>query len=242
MLCNYLYLIWVSVTKFSIREVPFMYKAFFKRFFDIILSFLGIVLLSWLFIFISLAIVIDDPGPVLFKQKRLGLGGKVFNMLKFRSMIQNAEHTGTGVYSNKNDSRITRVGRFLRATSLDELPQLINILKGDMSLIGPRPPLTYHPWPINEYTEGQKRMFDVRPGITGWAQINGRKEVEWNTRIELNGWYVDNVSFLLDLKIFFMTIYKVLKNSNNENIGKTATKNDLTVTSVHKEEKETLKK
>jgi len=145
-------------------------------------------------------------------------------MLKFRSMCLNAEHTGSGVYSEKGDKRVTRVGRLLRATSLDELPQLINILRGDMSLIGPRPPLTYHPWPLEEYTAEQRRMFEVRPGITGWAQINGRKAVEWHRRIELNVWYVDHVSFLLDVKIFFLTIMKVLRNENNVNQGVTLKK------------------
>jgi undecaprenyl phosphate N,N'-diacetylbacillosamine 1-phosphate transferase len=109
----------------------------------------------------------------------------------------------------------------LRASSLDEIPQFINILKGDMSFIGPRPPLTYHPWELEEYTDEQRRMFEVKPGITGWAQVHGRKDVEWNKRIKLNVWYVDNMSLLLDTKIFFMTIFKVLSNADNENIGET---------------------
>ena len=129
-----------------------------------------------------------------------------------------------GVYSGKGDARVTKVGRFIRATSIDELPQLVNILKGDMSLIGPRPPLTYHPWPIEEYTDEQKRMFEVRPGITGWAQVHGRKEVEWHERIRLNIWYVDHLSFWLDLKVFFMTIFKVATNADNENKGATVKK------------------
>ena len=173
---------------------------------------------------IALAVKLDSPGPVLFRQERIGKDGKVFEILKFRSMCLNAEHTGSGVYSEKGDSRVTKVGRILRATSLDELPQLINILRGDMSLIGPRPPLTYHPWPIEEYTAEQRRMFEVRPGITGWAQINGRKGVEWHKRIELNVWYVDHVSLPLDLKIFFLTIFKVLRNEDNVNVGETLKK------------------
>lgn len=139
-------------------------------------------------------------------------------------MILDAEHKGSGVYSGKNDYRVTKIGRIIRATSIDELPQLLNILKGDMSLIGPRPPLTYHPWPIEEYTVEQKRMFDVRPGITGWAQVHGRKDVEWNKRIDLNIWYVDHLSLILDIKIFFMTIFKVIKNENNENVSETVKK------------------
>lgn len=173
---------------------------------------------------VALAVKLDSPGPVLFRQERIGKDGRVFEILKFRSMCQGAEHTGSGVYSGKGDARVTRVGKLIRATSIDELPQLINILRGDMSLIGPRPPLTYHPWPYAEYTDEQKRMFEVRPGITGWAQVHGRKDVEWHKRIELNVWYVDNVSFWLDVKIFFMTIFKVLSNADNENIGETVAK------------------
>ena len=169
----------------------------------------------------AVAIKLDSPGPVIFKQDRIGKNGKTFKILKFRSMVQNSEHTGTGVYSGKGDTRVTRVGKFIRATSIDELPQLFNVLKGDMSLIGPRPPLTYHPWPIEEYTDEQFHMFDVRPGFSGWAQIHGRKDVEWHHRIELNNWYVNHVNFVLDAKIFFMTIFKVLMNSDNENKGAT---------------------
>lgn len=139
-------------------------------------------------------------------------------------MCQGAEHTGSGVYSGKGDTRVTRMGKILRATSIDELPQAINILRGDMSFVGPRPPLTYHPWPINEYTPEQKRMFEVRPGITGWAQVHGRKDVEWHKRIEMNVWYVDHISFLLDLKIIFMTVFKVLSNADNENVKETVSK------------------
>ncbi len=131
------------------------------------------------------------------------------------------EKTGSGVYSEKGDPRVTKIGRFLRATSLDELPQFLNILKGDMSFIGPRPPLTYHPWTIDKYTDEQRKMFNVRPGITGWAQVNGRKEVEWHKRIELNVWYVEHLSFWLDIKILFKTVGKVFTNANNENVGAT---------------------
>ena len=198
-----------------------MYKNGIKRMLDIVISLAVLIIGAIPMLIVALLIRLESPGPAIFRQKRIGKDGKVFEFLKFRSMCQGAEHTGTGVYSDKNDTRVTRFGRFLRATSIDELPQLINILKGDMSLIGPRPPLTYHPWPYAEYTEEQKRMFAVRPGITGWAQVHGRKAVEWHHRIELNVWYVDNVSFWLDAKIFFMTIYKVLSNADNENIGET---------------------
>lgn len=198
-----------------------MYKHFFKRFFDILFSLLGIIVAAIPMLIIAIAIKIDSKGPVIFKQERVGKNGKVFHILKFRSMCVGAEHQGSGVYSGKGDKRITRVGGLLRKTSLDEIPQLFSVLKGDMSFIGPRPPLTYHPWPLDQYTEEQKRMFEVRPGITGWAQINGRKDVEWNKRIKLNVWYVDHVSMSLDIKILFKTVFKVFSNADNENKGAT---------------------
>lgn len=195
-----------------------------KRFLDVTASFLGLVLLSPLMLAVSILIKIDSRGPVIFRQKRIGRNGKVFEIYKFRSMCVGAEKTGSGVYSGKGDARVTRIGKILRATSIDELPQLLNILKGEMSFVGPRPPLTYHPWKYEEYTDSQKRMFEVRPGITGWAQVNGRKDVEWHKRIELNVWYVDHMSFLLDIKIMFMTAFKVLTNADNENSGATVNK------------------
>lgn len=198
------------------------YKKFLKRVFDFIFAFFCLLILFVPMIIIAIAIKIDSKGPVLFKQERLGYKGKVYKMYKFRSMKVGAEKEG--VYSNNKDTRVTKVGKFIRATSLDELPQLINILKGDMSLIGFRSPLTYHPWPFDEYTPEQKIMFEVRPGITGWAQIHGRKTVEWHKRIELNVWYAQNVSFWLDLKIFFKTIFKVVSNADNENTGETIKK------------------
>lgn len=195
-----------------------------KRFLDVTASFLGLVLLSPLMLAVSILIKIDSRGPVIFRQKRIGRNGKVFEIYKFRSMCVGAEKTGSGVYSGKGDARVTRIGKILRATSIDELPQLLNILKGEMSFVGPRPPLTYHPWKYEEYTDFQKRMFEVRPGITGWAQVNGRKDVEWHKRIELNVWYVDHMSLLLDIKIMFMTAFKVLTNADNENSGATVNK------------------
>ena len=194
-----------------------MYQKYIKRFFDIFIG-LSVLLLLWpVMVLMAVAIYIEDPGPVLFRQRRLGLGGKEFTMLKFRSMKQNSEHTGSGVYSGKDDPRVLKTGKLFRATSMDELIQAVHLVNGEMSLIGPRPPLTYHPWPIEEYTEAQLHMFDVRPGITGWAQVNGRKGVEWNRRIELSCWYADHVSFALDVKIFFLTIFKVLRNEDNVN-------------------------
>ena len=201
-----------------------MYRKYIKRLIDILIAVVAGTVFSPILLVTAIAVKATSPGPVIFKQTRLGLGGKEFHIYKFRSMVQNAEHTGSGVYSGKGDARVTKVGRIIRATSIDELPQVVNILKGDMSLIGPRPPLTYHPWPLSEYTQEQRRMFEVRPGITGWAQVHGRKDVEWHERIKLNVWYVDHVSFLLDLKIFFMTIFKVATNADNENKGETVKK------------------
>ena len=198
-----------------------MYKHFFKRFFDILIALLGLIIAAIPMLFIAIAIKLNSKGPVIFKQERVGKKGKVFKIYKFRSMCVGAEQTGSGVYSGKGDARVTKVGKILRATSLDELPQFFNLLKGDMSLVGPRPPLTYHPWTWDKYTDEQKRMFDVRPGITGWAQVNGRKDVEWNKRIKLNVWYVDHVSLWLDIKILFKTVAKVFSNADNENTGAT---------------------
>ena len=196
-----------------------MYKYFFKRVLDILLSLIGILIGGIPMLIVALAIKLDSPGPVLFKQDRIGKGGKVFKIYKFRSMCVGAEKGG--VYSDNKDSRVTKVGKFIRATSLDELPQFFNVLFGHMSFIGPRPPLTYHPWPLEQYTDHQKRMFEVRPGITGWTQTHGRKDVEWHRRIELNVWYVDHISFWLDIKILFLTVFKVLTNADNENKGAT---------------------
>lgn len=200
-----------------------MYKNYMKRLIDVILCSIGIIILSPVFLITALLIKLESKGPIIFKQERLGKNGNIFKIYKFSSMCVGAEKTGSGVYSGKNDSRVTKVGKIIRATSIDELPQFFNILKGDMSIIGPRPALTYHPWKYEEYNDEQKHMFDIRPGVTGWAQINGRKEVEWPRRIELNVWYVRNVSFLLDIKIFFMTIFKVFTNADNENTTETAT-------------------
>ena len=203
------------------------FKIYFgvKRFLDIILSLLGLIILSPILLITAIAIKIESKGPVIFKQERIGKNGKVFKIYKFRSMVVGAEKMGTGVYSKKGDSRVTKVGKFIRMTSIDELPQLVNIIKGEMSIIGPRPVLTYHPWKYEEYTEEQLKRFEVRPGITGWAQIHGRKDVEWNNRIKMDVYYVENISLKLDLKIFLKTIYEVLSMKDNVNKEETASKN-----------------
>ena len=197
-----------------------MYKSI-KRGMDIFFSGLFLVMGAIPLCVVGILVKLTSKGPAIFKQKRLGMNGKVFEIYKFRSMVVGAEKQGTGVYSGKSDARVTKIGKILRATSIDELPQLINIFKGEMSFIGPRPALTYHPWPYEEYAEEQKKMFAVRPGVTGWAQINGRKEVEWTRRIELNVWYVEHMSFLLDLKILFKTVFKVFTNADNVNSTET---------------------
>ena len=193
-----------------------MYRKYVKRGLDILFALILLILLSPLMLLISVAVLCLSGRPVFFLQERLGRNTEIFRMIKFRSMEVGSEYSGSGVYSDRNDPRLTGIGRFLRMTSLDELPQLINILKGDMSFVGPRPPLTYHPWPVEKYTEEQLRMFEVRPGLTGWAQVHGRRQVEWNRRISLNIWYVDHMSFLLDLRILMMTVAELFR-PDNEN-------------------------
>ena len=198
-----------------------MYKGV-KRALDVTFSLIGTAVSSPILLAVAAAVKLDSKGPVIFKQERLGKDGKVFEMYKFRSMCVGAEHMGMGQYSYKGDSRVTRVGKIIRATSLDELPQFINILKGDMSFIGPRPTLTYHPWKLEEYTDFQRRRFEVRPGITGLAQVHGRKAIDWNDRIKYDVEYVDNLSLGLDCKILFQTVWNVLTMKDNDNVGKTS--------------------
>ena len=169
---------------------------------DIALAGLGLVLASPLLAGAALAVKLEDGGPVLFRQRRVGKDGRDFELLKLRSMVVDAERTGAGFAVDRGDSRITKVGRFLRRTSIDELPQLWNVVRGDMSVIGPRPTLRYQ---VDRYTERQRKRLDVRPGLTGWAQIHGRATLPWEERIELDVWYVDNRSPLVDLQILART-------------------------------------
>lgn len=182
-----------------------------KKIFDIISSFLGIVILSPLFLIVSILIKLDSPGKVLFIQDRLGKDGEVFKIYKFRTMCDNAINIGNGLFTDETDSRITKIGSFLRKTSIDELPQLFNILKGDMSLVGPRPPVPNFPYKYDEYSEVQKIRFEMLPGITGWAQVVGRNSIDWDERITLDIDYVKNYSFLWDIKIIILTLAKVVK-------------------------------
>ena len=186
-----------------------MYIRYIKRILDIVLSLTGLILSSWLFLIIIVAIEIDDPGPVFFTQKRVGICKKHFNLYKFRSMKMSTPHdTPTHLLENP-DRYITRVGRFLRKTSLDEIPQLINILKNDMSVIGPRPAL----WNQYDLLEERDRYGanDIKPGLSGWAQICGRDELEIGDKARLDGEYVRNMSFLFDCRCFFGTAFSVLR-------------------------------
>jgi lipopolysaccharide/colanic/teichoic acid biosynthesis glycosyltransferase len=169
---------------------------------DIAIAGAGLVLTSPLLLVAALAITLEDGGPVLFRQTRVGKDGEDFELLKLRSMTVGAEHTGAGYAVDRGDARITRVGRVLRRTSVDELPQLWNVLRGDMSVIGPRPTLRYQ---VDRYTERQRRRLAVRPGLTGWAQVQGRATLAWADRIELDVWYVDHRSPRVDLEILLRT-------------------------------------
>lgn len=181
-----------------------------KDMFDRILAFMMLIILSPIFLIISILIKFDSKGDILFKQERLGKNGLVFEIYKFRTMCDNAINTGSGIYTFENDPRITKIGNFLRKTSLDEIPQLINILKGEMSFVGPRPPLTYHPNKYENYPDIQKRRFEVKPGLTGLAQAVGRNSFTWDQRIELDVEYVEKFNILFDIKICFMTVFSVI--------------------------------
>jgi undecaprenyl phosphate N,N'-diacetylbacillosamine 1-phosphate transferase len=186
-------------------------NSYIKRLLDIMVSMAALVILLPLLVVIALAIKIDNPGPVFFRQERAGYRGQPFKIFKFRTMIVGAEKKGAGVFVEDNDPRITMVGNLLRKISLDELPQLINIFKGEMSLVGPRPTLPYQ---VENYDQRQRGRLEVKPGITGWAQVNGRSSLTWPERIELDLWYIENQSLWLDLKVLFKTVGVVLGKSN----------------------------
>ncbi len=169
---------------------------------DVALAGLGLVVAGPILAVAALAVKLEDGGPVLFRQTRVGKDGKDFELLKLRSMVVDAERQGAGFAVDRGDARITRVGRVIRRTSIDELPQLWNVVRGDMSVIGPRPTLRYQ---VERYDDRQRKRLDVRPGLTGWAQIHGRATLPWDERIELDVWYVENRSPLVDLKILLRT-------------------------------------
>lgn len=180
-------------------------KLIIKRLIDIFVSVFLLIILSPFLVIISLIIFVTMGPPVIYKQTRAGFKGKPFTIYKFRTMTNEKDEYGNLLPDEK---RLTKIGKFLRSTSLDELPELFNVLKGDMSLVGPRPLLMEY---LNYYTEEQMRRHDVKPGITGWAQVNGRNSLSWEEKFKLDVWYVDNWSLWLDLKIMFITIIKVLK-------------------------------
>lgn len=178
-----------------------------KRLLDFFFSLTILTLLLPFLLVVAILIKLDSKGPIIFKQYRIGKNGAIFKVWKFRTMINNAEKLGTGLKTAERDPRITKIGNYLRKLSVDELPQLINILKGDMSFIGPRPAPVQH---LEEYSESERGRLEVLPGITGWAQVNGRNKLTWPERIEKDIWYVQNISIWLDTKILFMTLKVVL--------------------------------
>ena len=180
-----------------------MYKTFFKRILDFILALLGFVLLSPVFVFVMIGLFFANQGKPFFFQIRPGKNEQLFKIIKFKTMNDKKDDEGNLLADNK---RLTRIGAFVRKTSLDEIPQLLNVLKGDMSLIGPRPLLVEY---LSLYNSFQKQRHLVRPGITGWAQINGRNAISWTQKFEYDVWYVEHCSFLLDVKILFLTFKKV---------------------------------
>lgn len=185
-------------------------RAVIRRSFDILVSASVLALSSPVLVLAAIAIRLESSGPVIYRQRRSGLHGHEFEVLKLRTMVDGAEHKGAGLAINENDSRITRVGAFLRRTSLDELPNLVNVLRGEMSLIGPRPTL---PVQVEQYTERQRGRLSLRPGITGWAQVNGRASLPWSERIELDLYYIEHRSLRLDLQILWRTLTMVLGGS-----------------------------
>ncbi|WRQ33773.1 sugar transferase [Bacteroidales bacterium MB20-C3-3] len=191
-----------------------MYNRFIKRFFDFTIAFLVIISISWILIIIAIWLYIVNKGTsVLFFQERPGKRGKMFKVIKFKSMTDERDTEGNLL---PNDQRITNIGNFIRKYSIDELPQLFNVLKGDMSLIGPRPLMPRY---LHLYSSEQMRRHEVRPGITGWAQVNGRNNITWTEKFKLDVWYVDHCNLWLDIKILWMTVIKVLAGNDTRYEG-----------------------
>ena len=193
-----------------------MYKLnlFIKRLFDIISSSVLILILLPLWIVIAIAIKIDSRGPVLFKQGRRTIHGRIFNMFKFRTMVVDAEKMGAGLFNYENDPRVTRVGRFLRNTSLDELPQLLNIIKGDMSVVGPRPCVTYELGDFDTLNKRYKKRFKMKAGLTGLAQVKGRNDISWDEKVGYDNQYIDSFKkfgIVIDVSILFQSLIKVFR-------------------------------
>jgi lipopolysaccharide/colanic/teichoic acid biosynthesis glycosyltransferase len=205
---------------------------YIKRLFDLIFSIVGIIILIPIFLIIAIAIKLDSKGPIIFKQARIGKNGRLYNIYKFRSMIVNAENTGTGLFNYADDPRVTKVGNFLRNNSLDELLQFFNILKGEMSIVGPRPPVTYELGNYVDFDISLKRRFTVNPGVTGLAQIKGRNELSWDEKIEYDLQYIDRFQkwgILLDIKIIFITIIKLVTREGNYELPENAEKDNARI-------------
>lgn len=185
-----------------------MYRDYIKTVVDLVLSFIGMVLLSPIFLGVVIILFFTNKGKVFFLQERPGKNGQIFRIIKFKTMTDARDERGVLL---PDFHRTTIIGRFIRNSSLDELPQLVNVIKGDMSLVGPRPLLPEY---LNHYTTRQQKRHWVKPGITGWAQINGRNAVEWDKKLEFDVWYVENLNVILDLQIFFLTFIKVFKIEN----------------------------
>ncbi|MBX2921248.1 MAG: sugar transferase [Chitinophagaceae bacterium] len=198
-----------------------MYKRFFKRGLDLLVATIAFLILFPVFLIITLLLLIANSGKPFFFQDRPGRNGKIFRVVKFKTMN---DRTGEDGKLLPGELRITRVGNFARKTSLDEIPQLLNVIKGDMSLVGPRPLLVSY---LPLYNEKQKRRHEIRPGITGWAQVNGRNAISWEQKFEYDVWYVDHYSFSLDVKILFLTVLKVFR-SEGVNAGKIVTMEPFT--------------
>ncbi len=195
----------------------YIFNRFLKRFFDVLLSFIALIVLLPIWLIIAIAIKLDSRGPVFFSQDRRTKGGRIFKMYKFRSMVVNAESLGAGLFNYENDPRVTKVGRFLRNTSLDELPQLWNVLRGDISIVGPRPCVSYELGEFETLNKKYKKRFEARGGITGLAQIKGRNENSWDEKVTYDNIYIDlfkKQGLWLDIKIIFGTVAKVFKKQN----------------------------
>ena len=196
---------------------------YIKRVFDLILGVLGLISAFPLFLIIALFIKIESKGNIFFKQARLGKNLEPFFIYKFRSMVEGAETMEAGIFNEIDDSRITRIGNLLRNTSLDEIPQLLNIIKGDMSFVGPRPPVTYELGDLNQLTQEFNDRFRMKPGVTGLAQVNGRNELSWDEKVKYDNRYIElfaKYGILIDIKLLFLTIVKIIKNEGSHELSK----------------------
>lgn len=210
-----------------------------KRFLDIVISGSALIILLPIMLVISFLIKFDSKGPVFFLQERRTKNGKVFRMLKFRSMVVNAEHTGAGLFNYENDPRVTRVGRFLRDSSLDELPQLLNILLGDMAIVGPRPCVVYELGDFDTLNKRYKKRFIVKAGLTGLAQVKGRNNIAWDEKVEFDNEYVDlfsRLGILIDLKIIIETVIKVFHKENIYEVKSDQVMNDEEAAKIAEQE------